>query len=44
LEFLRSGGSIDEYDAGRDFGIAQQWFELDRSGSRIVQIRAGADL
>jgi len=42
--FLRIGGSVAEYTAGRDYAIAKGWFEIDRSGSRIILKQAGADL
>jgi hypothetical protein len=42
--FLQAGGSVAEYIAGREFAIAQGWFEIDRSGSRVVLLQAGADL
>jgi hypothetical protein len=42
--FLQAGGSVAEYTAGRDYAIAQGWFEIDRSGTRIVLLRAGADV
>jgi hypothetical protein len=42
--FTRAGGSVAEYAAGRDYAIAQGWFEIDRSGSRIILLQAGADL
>jgi hypothetical protein len=42
--FLRAGGSVDEYAAGRDYAVAQGWFEIDRSGTRIILLQAGADL
>jgi len=42
--FLRAGGSVAEYAAGRDYAVAQGWFEIDRSGTRIILLQAGADL
>lgn len=42
--FLQAGGSVTEYAAGRDFAIAQGWFEIDRSGTRVILLQAGADL
>lgn len=42
--FLQAGGNVAEYVAGRDFAIAQRWFEIDPSGSRIILLQAGADL
>lgn len=34
--FTRSGGSIAEYAAGRDYGVAQGWFSIDDSGTRVT--------
>jgi hypothetical protein len=42
--FLQAGGSVAEYIAGRDFAVAQGWFHVDRSGTRIMLLQAGADL
>jgi hypothetical protein len=42
--FLQAGGDIAEYIAGRDYAVAQGWLEVDRSGARIILLRAGADL
>jgi hypothetical protein len=42
--FLAAGGSVAEYLAGRDYAVAQGWFEIDRSGTRVVLLQAGADL
>jgi hypothetical protein len=42
--FVQAGGSVAEYIAGRNFAIAQGWFKVDRSGTRIVLLQAGADL
>jgi hypothetical protein len=42
--FLQAGGDVTEYIAGRDFAVAQGWFEIDRSGTRVILLRAGADL
>jgi hypothetical protein len=42
--FTRAGGSVAEYAAGRDYAIAHGWFEVDRSGTRIILLQAGADL
>jgi hypothetical protein len=42
--FMQAGGSVAEYIAGRDYAAAQGWFEIDRSGTRIVLLQAGADL
>lgn len=44
IAFSRAGGSVAEYAAGRDYGVAQGWFEIDRSGTRIILLQAGADL
>lgn len=35
------GGSVEEYGAGRDYGIAQGWFRIDTSGIRIFVLPAG---
>jgi hypothetical protein len=43
-DFLGAGGSVAEYVAGRDYAIAQRWFEFDRSKTRIVLLQAGSDL
>ena len=42
--FLRAGGDVAEYIAGRDYAVAQGWLEIDRSGTRVILLRAGADL
>jgi hypothetical protein len=45
--FLQAGGRRRRrriYTAGRDFAIAQGWFEVDRSGTRIILLQSGADL
>jgi hypothetical protein len=42
--FLQAGGNVAEYLAGRDHAIAQGWFEIDRSGTWVVLLQAGADL
>lgn len=42
--FLRAGGSVAEYVAGRTYAVAQGWFRIDRSGTRIILLQAGADL
>lgn len=36
-----SGGTIIEYAAGRDFGIAQKWFRVDESGTRVFLLPDG---
>ena len=41
--FLRAGGTVDEYTAGRAFATAQKWFEIDRSGTRIMLLPDGAE-
>ena len=38
--FPEAGGSVAEYLAGEEFGIAQGWFEFDRSGTRIILLAA----
>jgi hypothetical protein len=42
--FLHAGGSVAEYAVGRDYGIAQRWFAIDRSGTKIILKQAGADM
>ena len=42
--FIQAGGSVAEYIAGREFAIAQGWFEIDSSGSRMILREGGADL
>jgi hypothetical protein len=39
--FTRAGGSLAEYRAGRDHGIAEGLFTVDDSGSRIKLGRHG---
>jgi hypothetical protein len=41
--FLRAGGSPDEYTAGCALAAEQKWFEIDRSGTRIVLLPDGAE-
>ncbi|MEA2772035.1 MAG: hypothetical protein QOD93_4997 [Acetobacteraceae bacterium] len=41
--FLQAGGDVAEYLGGREFAIAQGWFEIDRSGTRIILLQPGAD-
>jgi hypothetical protein len=41
--FLRAGGSVDEYTAGRKYAGAQKWFEIERSGTRIILLPDGAE-
>ena len=40
---LRAGGSVDEYTAGRKYAAAQKWFEIERSGTRIILLPDGAE-
>jgi len=42
--FLRAGGSVAEYTAGRTYAVAQGWFRIDGSGTRIILLQPGADL
>ena len=35
MEFLRGGGTVSEYRAGIDYGIAQGWFSIE-AGSRVT--------
>jgi hypothetical protein len=42
--FVAAGGSIEAYSAGRKYAIAQRWFEIDSSGTRIILLQAGAAL
>ena len=39
--FLRAGGNMSEYSAGRNFAVARGWFEIDWSGSRIILKQGG---
>ena len=41
--FLRAGGTVDDYAAGCAFATAKKWFEIDRSGTRIVLLPDGAE-
>ena len=41
--FTGAGGNLDEYKAGRDHAVAHKWFEIDRSGTRIVLLPDGAE-
>ena len=41
--FLKVGGSVGEYTAGRNYAAAQKWFEIDSSGSRIILLPDGAE-
>lgn len=38
------GGSVEEYAAGRDFGIARKWFRIDDSGTRVFLLPDGEDV
>ena len=42
-DFLRAGGSVDEYTVGMKHAAAQKWIEVDRSGTRIVLLPDGAE-
>jgi hypothetical protein len=42
--FPQAGGNVAEYLAGRDYAIAQGWFKIDTSGTRIILLRAGGEL
>ncbi len=39
-EFLM-GGSVQEYVAGRDFAIANEWLKIDDSGTRMFILPSG---
>jgi hypothetical protein len=41
--FTSAGGSIAEYSAGIAAAVALKWFEIDRSGTRIVLLPDGAE-
>jgi hypothetical protein len=41
--FLKDGGSVAEYLAGRDHAFAQKWFEFDRSQTRVILLPDGAE-
>jgi len=44
-EFLyTSGGSLDAYKAGRDFAVANKWFRIDESGTRIFILPDGLNI
>lgn len=43
-DFIRGDGSATEYAAGRDFGVAQKWFRIDESGTRVFLLPAGEDV
>jgi hypothetical protein len=34
--FTRAGGTIAEYSRGQEHGIAQGWFSIDDSGTRVT--------
>lgn len=43
-EFIyRRGGNVAEYGAGRDFGIANGWFEIFGGGTRVRILPAGEE-
>jgi len=43
-EFIyRRGGSVAEYSAGRDYGIAKGWFEIFGGGTRVRILPAGEE-
>ena len=42
-EFLRAGGSVDEYSTGMKEAGSKKWLEIDRSGTRIVLLPDGAE-
>ena len=41
--FTDAGGSVAEYLTGMKHGRTQKWFEVDRSGTRIVLLADGAE-
>jgi hypothetical protein len=41
--FLDAGGSPAEYTAGVKYAAAKNWFEVDRSGTRITVLPDGAE-
>jgi hypothetical protein len=41
--FLDAGGSPAEYTAGVNYAAAKNWFEVDRSGTRITVLPDGAE-
>jgi hypothetical protein len=43
IAFLRAGGSVAEYSAGIAFGQARQWFQIERSGTRIELLPDGGE-
>jgi hypothetical protein len=40
MEFLRGGGTIEEYRAGREYGIAHGLFSIE-AGSRVTVLAKG---
>jgi hypothetical protein len=42
--FTREGGTLAEYSAGIMYGTVHRWFEVERSGTRIVLLQDGRDL
>lgn len=43
-EFIyKSGGSVEEYTAGRDYGIQRKWFEIGGGGTRVFLLPDGED-
>ena len=44
-EFVHvSGGSLNAYKAGRDFAVANSWFRIDESGTRIFILPDGLSI
>jgi hypothetical protein len=43
MAFLIEAGNTAEYTAGIKYAAAQKWFEVDRSGTRIVLLPDGAE-
>ena len=43
LAFIRAGGTGGDYVAGRQYATAEKWFEIDRSGTRMVLLADGAE-
>ena len=41
--FTDAGGSVAEYLTGMKHAAAQKWFEVDRSGTRIILLPDGAE-
>jgi hypothetical protein len=42
-EFLRAGGSLAEYSAGRRYGAENNLFQIERSGTRFELLPDGAE-